>query len=227
MSDAMFDEVNPLIDKREEPGNLDKAVRLLEELKQKHPGKDLVRGKLSHAYFYKGRFADEGSRDRIDLFKRGMDYGKEAITLNPKAVYGNYWYASNMGMWGLCRGIMSSLKGIDPMRKSMQVVLGENENFFFGGPHRALGRLYHQAPGWPISIGNKGKAAEHLERAVAIGPDFMHNRLFLAEFLLDVGKKDKAREHIQWIIDRPLHPDHEIEDGVYKEQAREMAQKVL
>jgi len=221
----MFEEINGLIDKKEQPGNLDRAIELLLELKGQHPADDIVRGKLSHAFYYKGRFTPEGDPSREKLFEQGMTYGRESVTLNPRTVYGNYWYAANMGSWGMCRGIMASLKSIDEMRKAMEIVLKENERFFFAGPHRVLGRLYHQAPGWPISIGKKTKAAEHLERAVELAPSFFHNRLFLAEFYLDVGKKEKAREHVNWMVETPLHPDHQIEDGEYKDQAVKLRNK--
>ena len=113
------------------------------------------------------------------------------------------------------------------MRKAMTVVLQENERFYFGGPHRSLGRLYHQAPGWPISIGKKGKAMDHLERAVQIGPSFFHNRIFFAELLIDVGKKKQAREHLDFIIETPVNPDHKIEDGNYQKQARKLRAKLF
>ncbi len=222
----MFEEINELIDKRESAGSLDKAITLLEELKGKHPENDIIRGKLSNAYFYVGLFAEEGSRDREDAFDKGVNYGKEAITLNPKAIYGNFWYASNLGYLGMCKGVLASLTSIDPFRKSMEIVLKENENFFFAGPHRALGRLYHQAPGWPISIGNKNKAGEHLEKCVKIAPNFFANRLHLAEFLLDVGKKDQAREHLEWARETACNPGHEKEDGVFKEQAEQLLERI-
>lgn len=221
----MFEEINGFIDKKEQPGNLDHAIELLERLKAAHPEQDIIRGKLAHAHWYKGHFTPEGDPAQERIFERGMNLGKEAITLNPRATYGNYWYAANLGSWGLCRGMMASLKGIDPMFKAMQIVLKENENFFFGGPHRVLGRLYHQAPGWPISIGNKNKAVHHLERAVQLGPDFIHNHLYLSEFYLDTGKKDKAREQLDWIINKQLNPDHAREDGEYREQARQLRSK--
>jgi len=153
-------------------------------------------------------------------------YGQEAITLNPRAVYGNFWYASNVGYLGMCRGALASLAGIDPFRKSMEIVLKENENFFFAGPHRALGRLFHQAPGWPISIGNKNKAADHLEKAVQLAPDFFNNRLYFAEILMDTGKREKAIEHLKWCKDTALNPDHAIEDGMYKEQAEKLLKRI-
>jgi tetratricopeptide (TPR) repeat protein len=221
----MFEEIGNLINHKEEPGNLDRAVQLLEQLKREHPENDVVRGKLAHAHFYKGYLAPEGSKERERFFDRGRGYGHEAITLNPRALYGNYWFASNLGMLGLCRGIMASLRSIDPYRKSMSIVLDVNERFFFGGPHRGLGRLYHQAPGWPISVGNKAKAADHFERAVEIAPDFIHNRLLLVELYLDVGKKSQAREHLEWILKVPIKPEHRIEDGEYRSQAERLYRK--
>jgi hypothetical protein len=125
-------------------------------------------------------------------------------------------------MLGICRGIMASLRYIEPMRKAVQIVLEQNEKFFFAGPHRMLGRLYHQAPGWPISIGSKAKAAEHLERSVSLAPTFLNNRLFLAEFYLDVGKKPQAREQIDFILGATLNPDHQIEDGGFQQEARKL-----
>ena len=222
----MFEEINRLIDLRESAGNLEKAAALLEDLKQKHPENDIIRGKLANAYFYIGLFSPEGGRPREEAFDRGSEYAKEAITLNPAAVYGNFWYASNLGYLGMCRGVLASLASIDPFRKSMDVVLRENEKFFFAGPHRALGRLYQQAPGWPISIGNKNKAAEHLERAVELFPDFVVNRLYLAEFYVETGKKDSARAHLEWCTKVALKPEHLREDGVYKEQAATLLKRI-
>ena len=222
----MFDEINDLIDRRETDGNLERAVELLMELKQANPEKDIVRGKLSNAYFYVGLFAEEGSSARKDAFEKGVEYGKEAITLNPDALYGNFWYASNLGYLGMIQGVLSSLASIDPFRKSMEIVLKANENFFRAGPHRALGRLYHQAPGWPISIGNKNKAGEHLERAVELAGDFFANRLYLAEFYVDMGKRDAAIEQLQWAAGAELNSLHVKEDGVYKEQAEELLKRL-
>lgn len=222
----MFEEINEWIDRRETPGNLARAIERLETLRSRHPEKDIIRGKLSNAYFYAGLFAEESSPERERAFAKGVNYGKEAITLNPQAVYGNYWYASNLGYLGMIQGVMASLSSIDPFRRSMEVVLRANEGFFLAGPHRALGRLYHQAPGWPISIGNKNQAAEHLERAVELAPGFFANRLYLAEFYVDMGKKKEARDHLEWARDTELNPLHAKEDSHYKDQAVQLLRRI-
>lgn len=221
----MLKEVSTYLDLRETEGNLDKAIAILLELKTKYPEEDIICGKLSSAYFYKGLFETQNPAKQELYYEHGVNYGKEAITLNPQAIYGNYWYASNVGMLGLCRGMMASLVSIDPLKKSYEIVLKENERFFFGGPHRELGRLYHMAPGWPISIGNKTKALQHLERAVEIGPEFFKNRLYLAELYIDIGHRAKAREHLEWIASQEVKPEHKIEDSVYKEKGIEILQR--
>jgi len=221
----MLDEVGTYLDLREVPGNLDKAITILQEFKSKYPDEDIICGKLSSAYFYKGLFETQNPKKQELYYEHGVNFGKEAITLNPRAIYGNFWYASNVGMLGLCRGMMASLASVDPMKKSYEIVLKENEKFFFGGPHRALGRLYHMAPGWPISVGNKTKALQHLERAVELGPDFFNNRLYLAELYIDIGQRKKAREQLEWMASHEVKPEHKIEDTVYKEKGLEILKR--
>ena len=181
----LLKEISQHIDLRETPGNLDIAINQLMNLKSTYPNEDIIYGKLSSAYFYKGLLETNDPSKQEVYYEHGVNFGKEAVTLNPRAIYGNYWYASNVGMLGLCRGMMASLASVDPMKKSYEIVLKENEKFFFAGPHRALGRLYHMAPGWPISVGNKTKALHHLEKAVEIA--LAHSTL---EHLVGKRKKD-------------------------------------
>jgi hypothetical protein len=41
--------------------------------------------------------------------------------------------------------------------------------------------LYLEAPGWPVSLGNRAKARSHLHQAVKLDPTFPENRLNLME----------------------------------------------
>jgi tetratricopeptide (TPR) repeat protein len=221
----LLKEISQHIDLRETPGNLDIAINQLMNLKSTYPNEDIIYGKLSSAYFYKGLLETNDPSKQEVYYEHGVNFGKEAVTLNPRAIYGNYWYASNVGMLGLCRGMMASLASVDPMKKSYEIVLKENEKFFFAGPHRALGRLYHMAPGWPISVGNKTKALHHLEKAVEIAPEFFNNRLYLAELYIDIGNREKAKRELEWMIDKDCKPEHKIEDMVYKERGMEILKR--
>jgi tetratricopeptide (TPR) repeat protein len=99
-------------------------------------------------------------------------------------------------------------------------------NYFYGGPFRVLGRLYHKAPGFPFSIGSMKKAIECLEKAVELGPKFYLNRLFLAEAYISNRDRQKAREQLGWILDAPLNKNHEREDEDYKRQAAELLDRL-
>jgi tetratricopeptide (TPR) repeat protein len=221
----LLKEIGQHIDLRETPGNLDIAINQLMNLKSTYPNEDIINGKLSSAYFYKGLLEMNDPSKQEVYYEHGVNFGKEAVTLNPRAIYGNYWYASNVGMLGLSRGMMASLASVDPMKKSYEIVLKENEKFFFAGPHRSLGRLYHMAPGWPISVGNKTKALHHLEKAVEIAPEFFNNRLYLAELYIDIGNREKAKLELEWMIDKDCKPEHKIEDMVYKERGMEILKR--
>ena len=121
---------------------------------------------------------------------------------------------------------MQSLSLINPMRECLERAKSIDESYFYGGPWRALGRLYDKAPGWPVSIGNNGKAIEYLQKALEFGSRFYLNHLYLAEAYLSGGKKDKARGELRWILDAQLSANHEIEDAVYKTQAAKVLNRV-
>ncbi len=213
----MFREINELIEARETAGSLDQALDLLGDLKLEHPRIDRVRGKIAHVYFYKGLFARLGEKE--PYFEAGMESALEAIQLNPRAFYAHYWYGTNLGYLGIERGSISILSYIDTIRESLEIVLGSNERFFFGGPHRVLGILFHRAPGFPMSIGDLTRARFHLERCVELAPDFFPNRLHLAEYYCDISAIEEAREQLHWLADTPLNPGHAQEDMICKMRA--------
>ena len=76
----MFEEIGKLIDKKEAPGNLERAIEMLEKLKGEHRANDVVRGKLAHAHFYRGYLAPEGSRERESVREYPTDL-RESRTL--------------------------------------------------------------------------------------------------------------------------------------------------
>jgi hypothetical protein len=87
-----------------------------------------------------------------------------------------------------------ALKLVDEMEREFIITVALDEHFEYGGPHRSLGLLYRDAPVIG-SVGDRGKAREHLQRAVELVPDFPPNRLCLIESMLKWGdRKGAARE---------------------------------
>ena len=70
--------------------------------------------------------------------------------------------------------------------------------------------------------GSDQKSLDHLQRALAYNTESIITRVFLAETLDDMGRRDDARRELQRVIDAPLDPEWAPEDRRFKEQARRM-----
>lgn len=220
----IFEEARTLINLREEKKtNLDKAESALKKLLDKDPECDLACGLLAEICYWRGEEADEA--DRKDLYEAGVDYGKQGIEANPDSLESNFWLAVCYGLYGKEQGVVKSVSLIDPIEKHTRKALEIDGGYFYGGPWRVLGRLYHQLPGWPISRGDNKKALEYLQNAFKYGPKFYLNHLYIADIYTSLKDKAKAREHLQWVVKAPLSQHHEREDERYKEEAKEALKK--
>ena len=61
-----------------------------------------------------------------------------------------------------------------------------------GGPDRALGQVYLQAPAPPMSVGDPHKAVAHFQQALKYAPDYPPNYLNLAKALFKTGDAQNA-----------------------------------
>ncbi len=221
--EEIFQKVRKLIDEREiADENLETARDELFELVEADSECDWAYGLLSEINYWFGEYATD-AEDKIAFFNEGIECGKTGIEINEDSLESNFWLAVNSGSYGQEKGIMQSLALINPIKEAAEAAMELDETYFYGGPYRVLGRLYHKAPGFPFSIGNTKKAIQFLEKAVEIGPKFYLNRLFLAEAYISNRDKTKAREQLEWIKNAPLNLGHEIEDEDYKRQAETLS----
>jgi tetratricopeptide (TPR) repeat protein len=221
-----FQKVRKLIDEREvSDDNLETARDELFALVEKDSETARAYGLLSEINYWLGEYSDDAD-DKLFFFNEGVECGKEGVAIDEDSLEANFWLAVNYGSYGQEKGIMQSLALISPIKDAAEKAIALDEGYFYGGPHRVLGRLYHKAPGFPFSIGNTKKAIEHLEKAVNFGPKFFLNRLFLAEAYISNREKNKAREHLEWILNAPLNKNHESEDEDYKRQAESLMENL-
>lgn len=217
--EQIYKKVRKLIDERElDDENLETARDELFALVEKDSECDWAYGLLSEINYWFGEYSTDAD-DKIEFFNEGVECGKTGVEINGDSLESNFWLAVNSGSYGQEKGIMQSLALISPIKEAAEKALELDETYFYGGPFRVLGRLYHKAPGFPFSIGNAKKAIEYLEKAVEIGPKFFLNRIFLAEACLSNRDKAKAREHLEFVINTPPNKNHEREDEGYKREA--------
>jgi tetratricopeptide (TPR) repeat protein len=78
-----------------------------------------------------------------------------------------------------------------------------------GSIYTSLGSLYAEAPGWPISFGDKDKARAYLQRALELNPNGIDSNYFWGKFLQgqqDFSAARSAYEKALAAPDRPNRP---------------------
>lgn len=213
-----FNIVRKLIDERElEEENLDAAHETLAELVDEDEICGWAYGLLAEIYYWMGESADE--EDKLFFYEKGVEWGEAGVEAQEESLEACFWLSVNWGSYGQAKGIMKSLSLIKPIKETAEKCLEMDETYFYGGPWRVLGRLYNKAPGFPISIGDNKKSLECFKKALAYGPKFYLNHLFLAELYISDRKYEEAKETLEWILGADLNRNHEAEDAIYKQEA--------
>ncbi|HEX7778509.1 MAG TPA: TRAP transporter TatT component family protein [Vicinamibacterales bacterium] len=171
--------------------------------------------KLAKACYWIGTH-DEEARRRPAL-ERGVAAGEQAVKLKPDAPEGHFWMAANMGALAESFGLGQGLKYRGRIRDELQRVLAMDPAWQQGSADRALGWWYHMVPG--LFGGSEKKAEEHLRKALSFNPKSTATLYFLAEVLLEAGKKADAKAMFQQVLDVPDDPDWIPEDRDFKQKA--------
>ena len=150
---------------------------------------------LSRACFDWAEFATNHTQ-RAEIAELGIAAGRQTMARDPKLAMGHYYLAMNLGQLAQTKK-MAALKIVDEMEREFKAARELDAGFDFAGPERGLGLLYLDAPGWPMSVGNRNKARQHLQKAVELSPDFPDNRLSLLEAYLKWGEKQNVRSQLE------------------------------
>lgn len=162
---------------------------------------------------------------RVQLFERCIAVADQALALNANDVRGLFWKAAAMGKMAEDSGIVNAFRMLRPMEKMLLKVVALDEKYENAGAHRALGRMYHKLPGFPISFGSNQKALAHLKRAHELFPRDIITRAFYAEVLYDEGRKAEARRHADFVLATPIDEEDALEFAEYVDIALGVVKK--
>lgn len=162
---------------------------------------------------------------RIRLFEHSIAMADQALMLNDNDVRGLFWKAAAMGKIAEDSGMLNALRMLQPMQDLLLKVVELDERYENAGAHRALGRIYHKLPRFPISFGSNQKALAHLKRAHELFPQDVITRAFYAELLYDIGRRNEARKHADFIITTPVAEEDALEFAEYVNIALEVIKK--
>lgn len=170
---------------------LQRACAVAREVWQKTPADRDAAWQFARACF---DLAEIDDTNRATIASEGIEACRKALQRHTNA--GNYYYlALNFGQLASTKKL-GALKLVGEMEAALKKAIELDPKFDFAGPHRTLGMLYRDAPGWPASIGSRAKAKQHLLKAIELAPDYPDNHISLIEFHVEWGELKSARAAI-------------------------------
>ena len=172
--------------------------------------------KLARADYWLGGHGSDA--ERRTYLENGIDAGRKATAIQPNRPEGHFWTAANMGALAESFGLRQGLKYRKPIKEELETVLRLDPPFMDGSADRALGRWYFKVPS--LFGGDRKLFEAHLRKSLTYNPNSTASHFFLAEGLLDDGRKAEARAELQKVLDAPPDPAWAPEDREFKEKAR-------
>lgn len=203
---------------REDPASAARAVESWAAAVKQDPKNVEAAWKLARARYWLGGHVAEADRKR--QLELGIEAARLAIAARPDRPEGHFWLAANMSALAESFGVRQGIKYRKPVREALETVLKIDPAFQQGSADRALGRWYFRVPR-PFG-GSHKRSEEHLRRSLTYNPTSTASHFFLAETLLDMGRKAEARAELLAVVAAPLDPDWTPEDREFKEKARRL-----
>ncbi len=162
--------------------------------------------------------SDEG----VKLFDYGAKAGLTAQELNPNGIEGYYWYAIDLGSYGLAKGILASASGANDGMKALEKAKRIDPSYQWYGSSRILGRYYQELPG--LFGGDSKKALALIKDSTDSAPKFKNNWVFLGQYYISNSEYDKALSACKTALSQaPL--DGKYEEMRYTKEAKECVAK--
>lgn len=149
---------------------------------------------------------------QIPMLEQLVDEAKELNKKYPNQPDIMVWYATTLSTLGAVEGKVRALPNLKKAKDLLEDAIKRNPNVENGFAQGVLGALYARVPGWPISFGNKDKAREHLEMAVKLSPNGVDSNYYYGDFLIEDGKFEAAKQHLELAEKSPIRPGYEIQD---------------
>jgi tetratricopeptide (TPR) repeat protein len=153
---------------------------------------------LARTCFVLGQVAPQ--EQRMAYYRQGQSYAETLLREAPGQVEGHYWLAMNLCGQADEGGKFLGRKLLPRIMEELRRSLALNEAYDRAGAHRVLGRIYYEAPGWPMSVGDLEKSRQHLEAAVRLAPAISTNHLYLAETLMKLNETAAARQQLELVL---------------------------
>ncbi len=166
---------------------------------------------FGHACFEWAEYVETAAQHAA-IAREGIAACRCALQIQSQLAAAHYYLGMNMGRLAETKPL-SVLKIVRDMETEFKSAAALDPTLDAAGPWRSLGELYLDAPGFPFSIGNRARARDCFNHAVALRPDFPGNQLGLLEACLKLGDKKTVKLRFEE-VERVLYEAHTQWAGV-------------
>jgi tetratricopeptide (TPR) repeat protein len=157
-----------------------------------------VLAQLARTCFILGQMVPR--KQSLAYYRMGKVYADTLIYEAPDRVEGHYWLALNLCGQADVGGYLLGRRLLPRIVAELKRAVALDETYDQAGAHRVLGRIYFEAPGWPLSVGDLQDSLTHLKDAVRLAPDTSTNRLYLAQTLYRLNERARARQELAQVL---------------------------
>jgi hypothetical protein len=218
-----INKADELYAQRADLAKLREAINILKNARAADLNNFDVVWKLSQYNYFLGDHSDDEDEVKKS-FESGINFAREAITLQGNRPEGHFWLGANLGGRAK-RNPLSGLTDIDEIRKSLETVIKIDEKYQGGSVYMALGQLELETDGFLLG-GDKKKALEYLEKGFQINSENSMLRLRLAEAYIANNRKADARKQIDYILKMKPDPNYLPEYNDSVKEAKKLLEKI-
>jgi tetratricopeptide (TPR) repeat protein len=163
---------------------------------------------------------------RVQAFEALSQRAQALVQAFPSRPEPLIWQGIVLSTYAGAKGGLGALGLAKQSRAALEAAMKIDPDALQGSGYTSLGTLYYKVPGFPIGFGNKSKAREYLEHALAINPDGIDPNFFYGEFLLEQDEYPQALEHLQKALRAPPRPGREVADAGRRKEIEALIGKV-
>lgn len=205
---------------QELPGNLELSLSYYKKaLRYAHLRKD-IEWKLSRCFWTLAELTGNHQK-KAAFFKKGIQYGNDAVSRHPENSFAHTWLALNTGSSALHEGVMRSIYKRDAIKEGFEkaIELDPTNAVAMAG----LASWYHHVPA--LFGGNQQKALVLIDQAINLDPEYMVSRMLKAEFLIVKERFEEAVKELETLVSIPK-PRSRWQGTKYKLRAKVLIKKL-
>jgi len=136
------------------------------------------------------------------------------------------WEGIVVSSWAGEKGGLGALSLVKQAKAMYEQAIHIDGKVLDGSAYNSLGVLYYKVPGWPLGFGDKDKARQLLQQALAINPQGIDANYFYAEYLVETKHADEAVPYLERALQAPPRPGRQIADTGRREEVRAMLARI-